>query len=284
MFKIGEFSQLGQVSVRMLRHYDQLGLLAPNHVDRYTGYRYYTIDQLARLHRIVALKELGLSLAQIGELLEGGDLPDGAQLRGMLRLQRATLTQEIQAGQARLARLEARLRQIEEEGHPGPYEIAVKRVPGMAIASLRQLAPTADDVRFLCERLYGQLYERLRRRDIAPLSPEITLYHNEEYTETDIDVEIGVPVAPRHLGAPALDDGIGFRELRAEDAAAALIYEGPFAEILGAILALLQWVAASGHAPAGPLRELHLSGPAHAANPAEGAPVVELQVPVRRRA
>ena len=71
MFKIGDFSRLAQVSVRMLRHYDKLGLLTPSHIDRFTGYRYYTIDQLPRLHRIIALKDLGLSLEQIGQLPTG---------------------------------------------------------------------------------------------------------------------------------------------------------------------------------------------------------------------
>ena len=70
MFKIGEFSKLGQVSTRMLRHYDKLGLLTPSETDPWTGYRYYTIDQLSRLHRIIALKELGLSLPQIAALFE----------------------------------------------------------------------------------------------------------------------------------------------------------------------------------------------------------------------
>ncbi|MEJ2753733.1 MAG: helix-turn-helix domain-containing protein, partial [Chloroflexota bacterium] len=69
MFKIGEFSQLGQVSTRMLRHYDKMGLLQPSYTDEWTGYRYYTIEQLSRLHRIIALKDLGLSLAQIADLL-----------------------------------------------------------------------------------------------------------------------------------------------------------------------------------------------------------------------
>ena len=72
MFKIGEFSKLGQVSTRMLRHYDKLGLLVPDQIDEWTGYRYYTIQQLPRLHRIIALKDMGLSLQQITDLLGAG--------------------------------------------------------------------------------------------------------------------------------------------------------------------------------------------------------------------
>jgi DNA-binding transcriptional MerR regulator len=70
MYKIGESSQMGQVSVRMLRHYDKLGLLKPKHVDDWTGYRYFTLGQLPRLHQILAFKDLGLSLQPIGDLTD----------------------------------------------------------------------------------------------------------------------------------------------------------------------------------------------------------------------
>jgi DNA-binding transcriptional MerR regulator len=70
MFKIGEFSRLSRVSVRMLRHYDQLGLLTPSQTDPFTGYRYYSAQQLPRLNRIIALRDLGFSLEQIAGMLD----------------------------------------------------------------------------------------------------------------------------------------------------------------------------------------------------------------------
>lgn len=86
MLKIGEFSRLAFVPVKTLRYYDDIGLLKPVHVDQWTGYRYYSVEQLPRLNRILALKGLGLSLEQIGQLLDD-DLP-AEQIRGMLRLKR----------------------------------------------------------------------------------------------------------------------------------------------------------------------------------------------------
>ena len=85
--KIGDFARLGQVSVRMLRNYDELGLLVPAHVDPWTNYRSYTAGQLARLNRIVALKDLGFSLEAVGRLLDA-DL-SAEQLRGMLAARRS---------------------------------------------------------------------------------------------------------------------------------------------------------------------------------------------------
>src|ERR671916_3413027 len=100
MFKIGEFSKLVQVPVPTLRYYDQLGLLKPVEVDRWKGYRYYSASQLPRLHRILALKGLGFSLEQIGEVLAEGLSPE--QMRGMLRLRHAQISQQLADARNRL--------------------------------------------------------------------------------------------------------------------------------------------------------------------------------------
>jgi predicted transcriptional regulator YdeE len=114
MLKIGEFAKKTQVTVKTLRHYDRLGLLKPAWIDRFTGYRYYAQEQLPRLNRIMALKDLGFTLQQTGRILQNELTVD--ELRGMLRLKCAELEQHIEEEQARLARVEARLRQIEHEG------------------------------------------------------------------------------------------------------------------------------------------------------------------------
>ena len=104
MFKIGEFSKLVQVPVPTLRYYDQVGLLKPVEVDRFTGYRYYSANQLPRLHRILALKGLGLSLEQIGAVLDEGLTLE--QMRGMLRLRHAQITQQLAEVQNQLVEVE----------------------------------------------------------------------------------------------------------------------------------------------------------------------------------
>ena len=127
MIKIGDFSRLSQVSVKTLRYYDEVGLLKPVEVDRFTGYRYYSFDQLPRLNRVLALKDLGFSLEQIAQALDEGLTPD--QLRGMLRLKRAEIQQRVEEEQERLARVEARLRQIEQEAMMSNYDVVIKKVP-----------------------------------------------------------------------------------------------------------------------------------------------------------
>jgi DNA-binding transcriptional MerR regulator len=280
MFKIGEFSQLGQVSTRMLRHYDKLGLLQPNHTDQWTGYRYYTLDQLSRLHRIMALKDLGLSLAQISDLLgENGELSI-EQLRGMLLLKQNDVQREVTEGQMRLRRIEARLDQLDQTDRPSPYEVAIKSVASLTVASVRVTVPHIAEMGFYCESLTHQIYCTLREAQIRPIQPELILYHATEYTEIDVEVEAAVAVHPKYGTHAALSPSVGFRELRDYQLAAALIYEGAHRDITPAVLELLRWVATNQHVPAGPLREIHLSGPAHEDGAVADDAVTELLLPI----
>src|SRR5438132_3935846 len=111
MFRIGEFSKIAQVSGRLLRYYDEIGLLSPESTDPETGYRYYSARQLPRLNRILVLKELGLSLEQIARLLAQDTSPD--EIRGMLALRKAQIEQSLQEEMARLRIVEKRLQQID---------------------------------------------------------------------------------------------------------------------------------------------------------------------------
>lgn len=280
MFQIGEFSKLGQVSTRMLRHYDKLGLLVPSHTDEWTSYRYYTLDQLSRLHRIIALKELGFSLQEIGDLLQKEAGPTVAELRGMLLMKQAEVRQTLAEGRWQLQQIEARLRRLEEEGQPLPYEIVIKPVVETAVASVRTTVPTVHEMGYYCELLTGQVYAGLKQAGIRPLQPEIILYHSDEYREEDVEVEAAVAVHPKYLAHAVIDDKIAFGQLPAHELVASLIYEGPFSGMIPAVLALLSWVGQHHHVPVGPLREIHLSGPVHAPDVADEDLVTELQLPI----
>jgi DNA-binding transcriptional MerR regulator len=278
MFKIGDFSKLGQVSVRMLRHYDQLELLKPDHIDKFTGYRYYTAGQLAQLNRIIFFKDLGFSLQQIKDLLSN-NLPSD-QLRGMLMMKQVELERELQDSYARLARVEARLQQIEQEGKPPPYEVTTKSAEEMVIAAVRQLVPKPQDMDYYCKQMYTTLYSGLDDIRISPRYPELTFYHNEEYPETDLDVEAAVVVSEQYLNAAPKHPHLKIRNAPAEKNVAALVYEGPFRNVGSAVLVLLNWIGINEWHISGPVRELHLSGPAHINGEVQEKAVLELQIPV----
>lgn len=113
MLKIGDFARTAHVTVKTLRFYAREGLLSPVYIDRYNGYRYYTLDQLPTLNRILAFKDLGFSLAQIRQLL--GETLTAAELRAMLRVKQAELQQAVARESARLERVEERLKMIDDE-------------------------------------------------------------------------------------------------------------------------------------------------------------------------
>src|SRR4029078_12677922 len=116
MFSIGEFARHGRVSVRMLRHYDAIGLIRPACVDAATGYRLYQASQLDELTRVIALKAPGFTLQQVQAILE--EQVSAAELRGMLRLRRAEIQASIEAETTRLRPVEARPLAVGDEA-PG---------------------------------------------------------------------------------------------------------------------------------------------------------------------
>lgn len=144
MFRIGEFAQIAQVSGRQLRFYDQLGLLSPARIDPQTGYRYYSIRQLPRLNSILALKELGLSLEQIGPLLKKEISP--AELRAMLTMKRAQLEQSLREEETRLRHIESRIAQIDSRGGIGDRYGHHRAAPHVISTSRRTLFVISDPV------------------------------------------------------------------------------------------------------------------------------------------
>lgn len=279
MFKIGDFSRLGQVSVRMLRHYDDLGLLKPAHIDPFTDYRYYTIEQLPRLNRILALKDLGLALEKIADLLQQ-DLPL-PELQNLLRSRQVALHQQIQADQSRLNRLSARISQLEQEGQTSDYDVVVKSIPSCWIASARYIVPSIADMPQCRGLLIKQLYGWLKLHNIVASESEMVLYHITEYTEIEIDMEFAMLIPERSTPLDASPHpAIHIRQLAAIEQVASLFHHGMIHDIPQAITALLTWIGANGYTSNGAIREIHLFGPETVS--VKNKPVViELQIPIQ---
>jgi effector-binding domain-containing protein len=269
MFRIGDFSKLSQVSVKALRYYDEIGLLKPADVDRFTGYRYYSVDQLPRLNRILALKDLGFSLERIAQLLDD-DLPP-AQIRGMLQMKQAEIEQHLEAEGARLARVEARLRQIEQEGKMPTYDVVLKQIEPLKVVAARGVIPTYGDV----GKLFGAVFGHLGQHRTQPSGPPLAIYHDGEYREQDVDAEAAVPVAESLPGG----EQVTVQELPGGEMAS-VIHKGGYQTISEAYAALMAWIEASGYNVAGPNREIYLTGPGDADDPADY--VTEVQLPVEK--
>lgn len=255
MFTIGDFARLGRVSVRMLRHYDAIGLLTPATVAADTGYRYYQAAQLRRLNRIIALKELGFTLQQVRAILDeqvGAD-----ELRGMLRMRRAQLEAQMSADAARLTAVEARLRTIAREGHMDTNDVVVKRVPPIRVAELSAVAASyeGEDIGPVIQPLYRELMHRLGMSGVEQTGPPVAYYEPApEQSPEAVTVHAAAQVALDP------DGGHDFTVLDLPEipSAATIIHHGPMDEADASMQTLAQWIDDNGYRMVGYAREVCL--------------------------
>ncbi len=272
MFKIGEFSTISRVPVKTLRYYDEIGLLHAAHIDSFTGYRYYTVDQLTCVHRILALKDLGFSLEQIARLLD--EQLSLQAMQEILYMKQAELQNRVQEEQERLARVAARLQLITQENAISQYEMRIKHVEPQMVASLRAVVPTYPDIRSLFDELYSYL-----RRQGASGGVCAAIYHDGEYRERAIDNEAII-----FLNKPLPEDGqICVYELPAATVATT-IYYGSYIGLGAAYTALMAWMKVSGYQIVAPERELYLRAPSIAGVYDDKDCVTEIQFPIQQHA
>ncbi|MFI9625188.1 MerR family transcriptional regulator [Streptomyces sp. NPDC052042] len=274
MFTIGDFARHGRVSPRMLRHYDAIGLLRPERTDPATGYRFYTAAQLARLNRVIALKDLGFTLQQVRAILDERVGPE--ELRGMLRLRRAELEEVMATTAARLARVEARLRSIESEECMSAEEVVVRKVPAVRVAELTGVAAgfEPEDIGPVIGPLYDRLFPLLAAAGVSPSGPGIARYEDAPEGGGAVVVHAGVTVCARP--GPLGDTGITVVELPPVEAAT-VVHRGSMDDVLPTAQALARWIDAHDFRSAGYAREVSLECPED-----RDAWVTELQEPVIR--
>ncbi len=265
MLQIGDFSKLAHISIKTLRFYDEIGLLKPKYIDPTTHYRYYSVDQLPRLNRIVALKEIGFALDQILRWLDDEMSVD--QLKGMLKLRQAEAEQTMQAEMARLARIQAQLEQIEREGQPPQYDVIVKPTDAVTVAFVRRVIPTYTDV--------GRLFDELFSTPLEAISPPWVIYHDNEYHEHDPDIEVAVAVAKT--------EGIGhIRQLETATMATTL-HQGSYETLSAGYASLLGWIERGNYQLAGLIREVYLLsyGDDHGKPRTPDQFITEIQIPIQ---
>lgn len=276
MFNIGEFAKLGQVSVRMLRHYDAIGLLPPAAVDPASGYRTYRAGQLGRLNRIIALKDLGFSLQQVQVMLD--DRIAAAELRGMLRLRRAQLEAQLTADARRLAGIDARLRTIEREGQMNTADVILKEVAPIRVAELTGTAADygPEHIGPVIQPLYPELFRRLDAAGVKPAGPAIAYYEPEAGESGEsVTVHAAMPVS----ASPRPGHGFSIVDLPAISSAATIIHRGPMDDVMHSLQVLARWIEDHGFRTAGYHPEVYLEYCPD--EPAKG--VTEIQVTVEGR-
>jgi len=288
MLKIGEFSRLSQVTIKTLHHYDELGLIKPAHIDPVTNYRFYEVEQLPRIHRIMALKEMGLSLEQIGIMLEK-ELPTD-EIRGMLHFKQAEIQQEMREAQRQLSLVEFRLRMIEAEINFPELDVVMKHLEPMRVLSFFDRVDTVlslEEVLAHREIVAGIIRKAIEDGVIQHTGVVIDVFHGEtiipfhlpEIGERQHEILLGVTEAQ---GSVTLE-GIGHLKVRNEPAieTAATLFMEPsndLARFVEPATLLRRWAILHGYQPHSLMRFYNHRGPLQTNNPAEF--VTEAQLPV----
>jgi len=252
MYGIGTVARLAQVSVRTLRHYDDLGLLKPARVDPLTGYRHYTPDQVVRLHRILVLLDLGVPLSEVGQLID--DDVTVEQLRGILRLRQAEARARLTAQTEQLRRVELRLAQL-EEGPMADYEVIVKRLEPMRVVALSENLAGVEEIGDACGLMYPRLHAALAQHQVGFDGLSLALYEDT----ADDDLPLRLTTALRiPCGAAIGNDGLTTIDLPAVERAATTVVRGAPDRFPDAFRALHEWVDRAGDQATSFERELYI--------------------------
>ena len=183
MFKIGEFSKLTQVSIRMLRYYDETGLLKPAEIDKFTNYRFYSTTQISTLNKIIFLRDLGFNVSEIAVALHQWD---DEFIINQLEHKRREIEAAIQAGQDKLSKIELAKKDIRQEKIAIHCSVSIKSIPEYQVLSLRRTVPD-----YYAEgKLWNKMSSFADENDIPVSSNTFTIYHDTDYREKDVDIEI----------------------------------------------------------------------------------------------
>jgi DNA-binding transcriptional MerR regulator len=277
MFKIGEFSKIAQVSGRLLRYYDDIGLFKPQHIDTWTGYRYYTADQLPRLNRILALKDLGLSLDHIQQLLDKDISTD--EIRNLYLGRKAQLEQSLRDELVRLQQVQVRLNLLDSQVVNWMPDVVIKCVPAQPMLAYRDSQMTGERLYQLFDVLSHNVPERAAEK--SRYGSLLTILYSDIFTpEAAMDLEIGFLLTNERVKPMMIADGVTLmvRELPAVERMATSVHQGLDDHPI-TYNALGRWLEQHHYRIVGPGRELLLEN-YYPAEPEKC--IVEIQFPVER--
>lgn len=268
MYKIGMFSAMNRVTVKTLRYYDEVGLLRPAYIDDNTGYRYYTTDQLPVLHQILALRQMGFSLDEISSI------QNGLSSEKLMRTKKTELLKMIAENTMKLTQVEHYLN-LEKGDFSMDYNIIVKELPEVIVASMRKVVANYDEF----FKIVPPMGVEMGRLGCVCAVPEycFNIYHDGEYKEENIDVEVCEAV----VEARQESDMVKFRKIANVLQAACTLHKGPYETLGRAYAAIVKWIDDNGYEIADLPRESYIDGIWNK-NSAEDW-LTEIQFPIKER-
>ncbi len=271
MLKIGDFSKLSRISIRMLRHYAEIGLLMPIEIDPASGYRYYSEEQLPVACRITSLKDMGFSLAAIREMLECFD--NAEELERHFRIRRAELSALAEETAYRMHLLDTAMERLRKGEHMN-YDVTTKTIPQRYAACLRMTIPRYEEE----GKIWGVLMSETAHLNLIPDDPCLcsVTFHDGEWKESDVDLEAQKTVKGNYPDT----EHVKFKTLPPLTVASAT-YQGAYDRIGEVYAAVYGWIEANGYAPDGPMTNIYHVSPHETQNPEEF--VTEVCCPIRKK-
>ncbi len=271
MLKIGDFSKLSRISIRMLRHYDEIGILHPVAVDDMTGYRYYSEVQLPLAGRIQAFKDLGFGLSMIREILEKYE--DSREMEQFLVIKRREMEEQQHMLKQRIRLLDNAIEWLRKDGNIMGYDVSLKILPERYVASVRKVIPSYADEGMLW-RILMEETEPLHIQDKSPCFT-LAIFYDGEYKEQDVDVEVQKSV----IGTYSDTEHVKFKTMPSIEIASA-IYKGSYEQIGQVNEAVARWIQDNGYEFAGLSFSIYHVSPHETQNPEEY--VTEVCYPVKK--
>lgn len=267
MLKIGDFSRLSRVSIRMLRYYDEVGLLKPDKVDEFTGYRYYSEEQLLIIGKINALRDMGFGVNAIAEVLKSNNPKEIEQI---FQIQKAQLLEEADIISHRIRFLDTALERLRKD-EIMKYDCIIKQMPERYVASVRKVIPKYEEE----GRLWHVLFSETAKSGMLPCGPAMAKLHDKEYKESDVDVEVQIEVKGKYENT---ENVTFFTE--PEITVASATFKGSYDQFSDVYASLAAWVSENGYEFAGPMIDVYHVGPNTTQNPDEF--VTEICCPVKK--
>lgn len=258
MLKIGDFSKLCRVSIRMLRHYDEIGLLKPEEIDSFTGYRYYSEEQLATIGRITALKDMGFGLSAIGEMIQCYDNQE--MLEKYFCIMQAELEETSEKIAQRIRLLETARERLRKDVNAMKYDVTLKTLPERYVASVRMTIPDYSQEGMLWE----VLCKETGHMKLVPENPcycSVT-YLDGEYKENNVDAEAQKTVKGQYQDT----EHVKFKTVPAVTFASAT-FKGSYSLISEANAAVAEWVRDNGYEFSGAMFNIYHVSPKETSNP-----------------
>ena len=270
MFKIGDFSKITQVSIRMLRYYDEIDLFKPAKIDDFTSYRYYSATQIPELNLIITLRDFGFGLGEIQTYLKE---TDKVKQRELLEKKQREIKETISSSKNRLSKLKDYILNYDKESVLVKGNVEIKRIPSIKVCALRKIIPRYDSE--------GELWQEYMQKS-GPLGLQwgrncYAEFYEEGYKENAVDIEIIMEVKELQEDV----NGLVFKETEPIEQAATLLVKGAYyPNIKNGFNFIGTWIEENNYKICGPSRTYYIVGPDGTNTPDDY--VTEIVIPVTK--